>query len=120
MDKKLIEYLEEMNEQEERILRENRPVLSYYTKGEGSTVVDAGITMRPMTLIDLLKQPRFVPLPRHTHNYMELVYMCSGSTTHVTTRRRRSPCRRGSFCSFSRGRLIPSARPATTILRCGS
>ena len=82
MDKKLIEYLEEMNEQEERILRENRPVLSYYTKEEGSTVVDAGITMRPMTLIDLLKQPRFVPLPRHTHNYMELVYMCSGSTTH--------------------------------------
>lgn len=55
MDKKLIEYLEEINEQEERILRENRPVLSYYTKGEGSTVVDAGITMRPMTLIDLLK-----------------------------------------------------------------
>ena len=42
MDKKLIQYLEEMNEQEERILRENRPVLSYYTKGEGSTVVDAG------------------------------------------------------------------------------
>ena len=38
MDKKLIQYLEEMNEQEERILRENRPVLSYYTKGEGRCV----------------------------------------------------------------------------------
>ena len=103
MDKKLIEYLEEMNEQEERILRENRPVLSYYTKGEGSTVVDAGITMRPMTLIDLLKQPRFVPLPRHTHNYMELVYMCSGSTTHVINEETQITLQEGELLFLQQG-----------------
>lgn len=103
MDKKLIEYLEEMNEQEERILRENRPVLSYYTKGEGSTVVDAEITMRPMTLIDLLKQPRFVPLPRHTHNYMELVYMCSGSTTHVINEETQITLQEGELLFLQQG-----------------
>lgn len=83
MDRKLLEYLEEMNEQEQKILGERKPVLTYFTKSEADTVVDAEVVMRPMTLIDILKQPRFVDLPRHTHNYMEVVYMCSGSTTHV-------------------------------------
>lgn len=32
------------------------------------------ITIRPHT--------RFVHFPPHTHNYIEVVYMCSGSTTH--------------------------------------
>ncbi len=102
MDKKLIQYLEEMNEQEAD-LRGSRPVLSYYTKGEGSTVVDAGITMRPMTLIDLLKQPRFVPLPRHTHNYMELVYMCSGSTTHVINEETQITLQEGELLFLQQG-----------------
>ncbi|HIW84059.1 MAG TPA: AraC family transcriptional regulator [Candidatus Dorea gallistercoris] len=83
MDRKLLEYLEEMNEQEQKILSEGKQVLDYFTKNSGDTVVDAEVVMRPMTLIDILKQPRFVDLPRHTHNYMEVVYMCSGSTTHV-------------------------------------
>ncbi len=83
MDRELLEYLEEMNEQEQKILSEGKQVLDYFTKNSGDTVVDAEVVMRPMTLIDILKQPRFVDLPRHTHNYMEVVYMCSGSTTHV-------------------------------------
>ena len=44
---------------------------------------DAETILTPMTMIDLLKQPRFVPLPEHTHNYLELVYVCSGSSAHI-------------------------------------
>ena len=83
MDKELLEYLENMTEQEQEIIKNNRPVLSYFTKAEGCTVIDSDVVMKPMTMIDIMKQPRFVPLPDHTHNYMEIVYMGSGSTTHV-------------------------------------
>ncbi len=83
VDKELLEYLENMTEQEQEIIKNNRPVLSYFTKAEGSTVIDSDVVMKPMTMIDIMKQPRFVPLPDHTHNYMEIVYMGSGSTTHV-------------------------------------
>nr|WP_296263994.1 AraC family transcriptional regulator [uncultured Merdimonas sp.] len=83
MDKDLLEYLEKVNAQEQEILRHEKPVLSYFVKGKNSTVFDSDIVMSPMTMIDILKQPRFVPLPDHTHNYLELIYMCSGSTTHV-------------------------------------
>lgn len=33
------------------------------------------ITIRPHT--------RFIDFPEHTHDYVEVIYMCSGSTTHV-------------------------------------
>lgn len=59
--------------------------------------------MRPKTLIDLLKQPRFVPLPRHTHNYIELVYMCSGSTTHVINEETQITLQEGELLFLQQG-----------------
>lgn len=79
MNKDLLEYLEKVNAQEEKILSGEKPVLSYFVKEEEGNVFDAETILTPMTMIDLLKQPRFVPLPEHTHNYLELVYVCSGS-----------------------------------------
>ena len=78
MDKELLEYLENMTEQEQEIIKNNRPVLSYFTKAEGSTVIDSDVVMKPITRIEIMKQPSVVPSPDHTHTYMEIVYMCSG------------------------------------------
>lgn len=37
------------------------------------------ITVRPHT--------RFVSFPEHTHDYIEIVYMCSGTTTHIVNKK---------------------------------
>ena len=58
LNKDLLEYLEKVNAQEEQILRHEKPVLSYFVKGENSTVFDSGTVMAPMTMIDILKQPQ--------------------------------------------------------------
>lgn len=34
-------------------------------------------------LIDIRPHTRFVEFPEHDHDYIEVVYMCSGSTTHI-------------------------------------
>ena len=34
-------------------------------------------------LIDVRPHTRFVHFPTHRHNYIEIIYMCSGSTTHI-------------------------------------
>lgn len=47
MNKDLLEYLEKVNAQEEQILRHEKPVLSYFVKGENSTVFDSGTVMAP-------------------------------------------------------------------------
>ena len=44
---------------------------------DGSQMLDAG------KLIDIRPHTRFVHFPRHKHNYIEIIYMCSGTTTHI-------------------------------------
>lgn len=34
-------------------------------------------------LIQIRPHTRFIHFPRHTHNYVEVIYMCSGQTTHI-------------------------------------
>ena len=34
-------------------------------------------------LIEIRPHTRFVHFPEHTHDFVEIVYMCSGSTTHI-------------------------------------
>ena len=35
------------------------------------------------SLINIRTHTRFVAFPKHRHDYIEIIYMCSGSTTHV-------------------------------------
>lgn len=34
-------------------------------------------------LISIRMHPRFVHFPEHTHDYVEVIYMCKGTTTHI-------------------------------------
>ena len=34
-------------------------------------------------LIDIRPHTRFVHFPKHRHNYVEIIYMCSGKTDHI-------------------------------------
>ncbi|MBR1571873.1 MAG: helix-turn-helix domain-containing protein [Lachnospiraceae bacterium] len=75
-------------------LRQITPEEQMYLDGAGS--VDEGIYMEPKSnvvdykklitsgkVIDVRTHTRFVHFPEHTHNYVELIYMCSGSTKHI-------------------------------------
>ncbi|SEU03925.1 AraC family transcriptional regulator [Lacrimispora sphenoides] len=46
-------------------------------------LADGDAAMGQRKLMDMCCQPHEVPIPDHCHNYIELVYMCSGSTVHV-------------------------------------
>lgn len=49
----------------------------------GTDVVDAAKLLDAGKMIQVRPHTRFVHFPRHTHNYIEVIYMCSGSTHHV-------------------------------------
>ena len=70
--------------QEERAILDGRNTVDrdLYMQGKGDTIsaqklLAAGklITFRPHT--------RFIHFPKHTHDYVEVVYMCAGRTTHI-------------------------------------
>ena len=46
-------------------------------------VVDAKKLLDEGKLIQVRPHTRFVHFPKHTHNYVEMIYMCCGSTHHI-------------------------------------
>lgn len=48
-----------------------------------SDVIDAGRLLGSGRLITIRPHTRFAHFPEHSHNYVEMVYMCCGSTTQI-------------------------------------
>ena len=46
-------------------------------------IVDSSKLLKKGKLIQVRPHTRFVHFPPHTHNYIEVIYMCQGSTTHI-------------------------------------
>ena len=83
VDQRIIKQLHTITEEEQAIL-------------DGRTTIDRGLYMTGNRdvinsqkllsdgkLISLRTHTRFIHFPEHTHDYVEVVYMCSGSTTHI-------------------------------------
>lgn len=83
MKAELLDTLRVITEEEKKILSgEDGIDRNLYMETNGDVInskkmLSAGklITVRPHT--------RFVHFPEHTHDYVEVIYMCSGSTTHI-------------------------------------
>ena len=88
LDQGILSRLKTVTAEEQAILDGCRDVdWSIYKGGSGSAIhaqklLAAGklITVRPHT--------RFIHFPEHTHDYVEMVYMCSGQTAHIVNGRR--------------------------------
>ncbi len=55
---------------------------SIYMMGK-SAVVNSKKLLSAGKLITVRKHTRFVHFPEHSHDYIEVVYMCKGQTTHI-------------------------------------
>ena len=81
--RKLLEYLKKIDSKEEEFIKNEKNVLASYVIQKGSSMIDTDKMIREGAMIDIMKQPRFVDIPEHTHKYMEIIYMFSGSATHI-------------------------------------
>lgn len=81
MNNEIIQYLSKITKEEKDILDGNGIQRSIYME-EGSTEIDAKRLLAKGKLIDIRAHTRFIHFPKHTHNYIEMVYMCKGNTTH--------------------------------------
>ncbi len=89
MQRELLEQLRKITEEERAILNGWQNVRKeLYTSGHGF-VIDSGKLLQKGRLIEIRPHTRFVHFPKHSHNYVEMVYMCGGSTTHIVNGRER-------------------------------
>ena len=69
---------------EERSILEGRTTIdrALYMKDNGNTI-NAQKLLASGKLITLRPHTRFIHFPEHTHDYVEVVYMCTGHTVHI-------------------------------------
>ncbi|MBQ9031547.1 MAG: helix-turn-helix domain-containing protein [Parasporobacterium sp.] len=78
----LLEKLSVITEEEKKLLNgETKIDRSLYMDGTRD-VISGRKLLEPGQIITIRPHTRFVAFPEHTHDYVEMVYMCSGSTSH--------------------------------------
>ena len=83
MEKSLIEKLSIVSSEEKEIL-EGKNIIDKGLYGyTDSLTIDSKMLLEKGELIHIRPNTRFVHFPEHKHNYVEVIYMVQGSTTHI-------------------------------------
>lgn len=83
MNKELLKRLEVVTDEEQAILDNQRDIQkSLYTE-ENQFIVNSQKMLREQNLITVRTHTRFADFPMHRHNYIEMMYVCKGSITHI-------------------------------------
>ena len=80
MNRQLLEILMRRLEEAEIEYIENG--VSLFSRDEG-LYIEKGTVIKSGELISVLPHPRFAPTLSHRHNYIEIMYVCQGTITHV-------------------------------------
>ena len=83
MHRELLDALSVITEEEQRILDEQRGIDPQLYTEKKELIVDRRKIVEKGKLIQVRPHTRFVNFPKHKHNYVEVIYMCQGTTTHI-------------------------------------
>ena len=83
MDSRLLAVLEQITEEEQRLLDGGRDVeKERYISGQ-EFIVDREKMLHNGEMIVIRPHTRFVDFPLHRHDFIEMMYVCKGSITHI-------------------------------------
>ena len=83
MQKELLDKLRVITDEEAKILEGNKTIEKEIYTAHNEFVIDGRKMLDRGKLIDIRPHTRFAHFPKHRHNYIEIVYMCLGQTTHI-------------------------------------
>lgn len=83
MHRELLDALSVITEEEQRILEEQKGIDPQLYTEKKEWIVDSEKLLKKGKLIQVRLHTRFVNFPKHRHNYVEVIYMCQGTTTHI-------------------------------------
>lgn len=104
MDKEILDLLRGITAEEQAIL-DGKTIIDrdIYMQGQGNTI-NAQKLLSVGKLITIRPHTRFIHFPEHTHDYVEVVYMCSGQTVHIVN---------GKHLVLKQGNLLFLSQSAT-------
>lgn len=83
MTSEIISRLAEITEEEKEILIRNKEINRDLYMENDSNTINADKLLTEGKLITVRPHTRFAHFPEHTHDYIELIYMCEGETHHI-------------------------------------
>ena len=104
---KLLREIMPVTEEENRIIRGGSIERDLYMSG-GSDVINSKLLLEKGKLISVRPHTRFADFPEHSHDFIEVVYMWLGSTTHIIN---------GKEVLISEGELLFLSRNARHSIR---
>lgn len=87
MNQDILQHLQGITAEEQSIL-DGRSTIDreLYMQGQGN-IINAKKLLAAGKLITIRPHTRFIHFPEHTHDYVEVVYMCAGKTKHIVNGR---------------------------------
>ena len=113
MREELIKALEKITPEEAELLAGGDGIRQERYTDRGTFVVDSRKLMEQGRLIQIRPHTRFAYFPRHRHDYVEMVYMCRGVTTHVINGRDRIVLEAGDLLMLNQSvyhEILPAGR----------
>lgn len=83
INEELLDSLRIISPEEKALLAGSTGIQRGIYMDADSDVIDAGRLLDSGRLITIRPHTRFAHFPEHSHNYVEMVYMCCGSTTQI-------------------------------------
>ncbi len=82
MDRRILNRISEITEEEKKIIAGDDIDKSLYSSDERDFTVKSDLLGSAESLIGFRRHTRFAYFPKHTHNYIELIYEVCGETIH--------------------------------------
>lgn len=83
MNEEIIRQLSVITDEEQKILNGQKDINKTIYTEKKEMVIDCDKLLQKGKLIQVRPHTRFVHFPKHRHNYIEVIYMCKGSTVHI-------------------------------------
>lgn len=83
MNKEILDELKKITPEEAEAQLNSDGFNSAIYQTSPNSIFDAKKLLEAGKLISIRKHSRFIHFPKHSHNYVEVIYMCSGSTHHI-------------------------------------
>ena len=112
MQQELLSHLQKITEEEQAILNGAQDIKKELYTSHKDFVIDSQKLLQKGRLIEIRPHTRFVHFPKHRHNYVEMVYMCSGSTTHIINDKERITLQEGDLLFLNQNatqEILPAA-----------
>lgn len=102
MQKRIVDRLSQITEEEQSILSGEPVDMSIYNR-TGEAVMDPGKLLPDGRLFGVRTHTRFVDFPRHGHRYVEMIYQVRGKTVHIINGTERLELTEEKLLFLSRG-----------------